>query len=111
MYVETDLSRHPATLALVDPDDFKSLKVVVHAQDGRGDDLAAALAPIATLDSDGNVLLAIAGLKRLAGERAADPRWLAAFDAMVAYARTRGWVDAGGSALQAHCEWDGEDPR
>jgi hypothetical protein len=111
MYVETDLSRHPAALALLEPDDFKSLKVVVHAPASRQDDLAQALAPVGAVDAEGNALLAIDALKRLAGDRADDPQWLAGFDAMVRYARTRGWVDAGGTALQAHCEFDEESRR
>lgn len=43
-------------------------------------------------------------LRRLA-PRGEDPAWLAAFDAMVAFARSRGWVDEGGR-IRAHVEAD-----
>ena len=109
MYLEADISRIPAALVLHEPDDFKSLKVVVHGPAGRRGDLADALAPLGTLDQDGNALLDTDELKRLAGDRAGDPEWIASFDSMVAHARSRGWVGSGGTALQAHCEWDEEE--
>jgi hypothetical protein len=102
MYVETDLT---AAAVLREPDDFRSLKVVVNAPgDDRGR-LADALASVGRLDGEGNAFLEIEALKRLAGDRAADAEWLGSFDAMVGYARGKGWVDADGAALQAHCEW------
>jgi hypothetical protein len=40
----------------------------------------------------------------LAGELAADPDWQAGFEKMVAFARSRGWIDAQGR-IRAHVEW------
>ncbi len=39
----------------------------------------------------------------LAGQ-AADDQWRAGFDAMVAYARDNGFLDASGTAIRAHLE-------
>jgi hypothetical protein len=109
MYVEADISRVPAALVLHEADDFKSLKVVIHGPARRNDDLVDALAPLGFLDQDNNAMLDIDELKRLAGDRAGDPGWIASFDSMVTYARSRGWVGSGGSALQAHCDWYPEE--
>jgi hypothetical protein len=40
----------------------------------------------------------------LANGRPADPQWRAAFDNMVAFAESRGWVDSDG-AIRAHLVW------
>jgi hypothetical protein len=105
MYVEIDLVRPGAGAALREPDDLGSLKVVVHGPPERREGLAAAVADVGRVDPSGDVFLAVEALKRLAGERVATAEWLQRFDRMVAYAASRGWVDADGTALRAHCEW------
>jgi hypothetical protein len=107
MYVDADLTASPVAVALREPDDFRSLKVVVQAPQESPDQLAAALSPLGWLDEDGNAFLKIDELKRLAGDRAYDHEWLESFGAMVDYARSKGWVGGDGAALQAHCEWHG----
>jgi hypothetical protein len=104
MYVDVRLDP-PAPPTLCDPDDLKSLKVVYH---GDPSGLAAALSGLARMTSDGHALLDAESLIGLAGDRARDPRWRESFDAMVAYAREKGWVEErdGDVALQAHCEPD-----
>src|SRR3954467_12668438 len=101
MYLDVTLDNDPAAPGLREVDDFKAFKVVVH---GSADDsrLRDALDGLGTLDGDGNAFLEIDAVKRLAGERARDAEWQRAFDGMVEYARGKGWVDAGGTALQAH---------
>ena len=105
MYVEVDLTVDPADVALRDPEDFGSLKVVVRDTGAGPSALHAALEGVGHLDSHGNALLRTLALKRMAGGLAGDPGWVRSFDRMVDYAATRGWVALGGSALQAHCEW------
>jgi hypothetical protein len=102
MYLDVRLDP-PSPPTLGEPDAFESLKVVYHG-DPAG--LAAALRGIARMTSGGDALLDAEGLIGLAGERARDPRWRESFDAMVAYARKKGWVEErdGRVALQAHCE-------
>jgi hypothetical protein len=101
MYLRVTLDDRPSTAVLCDVDNLRELKVVVS---GRAADLAEALAGIGRVAAGGDALLEVGGLKRLAGERAHDPEWVARFEAMVEYARSKGWVDEGGAVLRAHCE-------
>ena len=110
MYIEISLSRSrpgPGTVALREPDDFRSLKVVVHDESGTRDGLDEALAQVGRLAADGDAILRIDALRRLAHERARSTEWSESFDAMVQYAYSRGWMADDGAALQAHCEWRG----
>ena len=63
----------------------------------------AATAGWARWVDDEHVAVAPEVLLALAGERALDPAWRAAFDRMVAYARSRGWVDDHGD-VRLHVE-------
>ena len=81
MRLEIDLSTVPTTTELLDPDDLKSLKVVVRQAD--------------------HAFIAREELLRLAGGRADDPVWRTEFNAMVDYAESKGWTDEDG-AIRAH---------
>ena len=97
MYLDVSLTDTLPRPVLRDVDDFRAFMIVVR---GEGD-LAPAIEGIGRVD-DGNAFPDIDAVKRLAGERGTDPAWLEQFDAMVEYARSKGWVDD--AALQAHCE-------
>jgi hypothetical protein len=86
------------SVRLEQPDEFRSLKVVVA---GEGD-LPGVLAPYGTLAGEEHTHLRIDGLRELAGERAADPEWQRRFAAMIDYAGACGWVDADGRTVRAH---------
>ncbi|HEX4107520.1 MAG TPA: hypothetical protein VHX88_05265 [Solirubrobacteraceae bacterium] len=102
MYVLVDLESAPsAAPVLHEPDEFRSLKVVVRGEKGS---LAEAIAPVGWLDPGGDAFLSVDALRRLAGPRVRDASWNASFEAMLEYARSKGWVDPSGGALQAHCE-------
>ena len=105
MYVDVDLTAEPADVALREPDDFGSLKVVVRPAGARPAALYEALDGVGWLDAHGNALLRTTALKDLAGVLAESEEWLRSFDRMVAYATSHGWVALDGEALQAHCEW------
>jgi hypothetical protein len=105
VYVEVNLTADPADVALRDPDDLGSLKVVVRDAGAGPAALYAALEGIGWLDGRGNAMLLTTALKDMAGGLAQDVDWVRSFDRMVEYAATRGWVALGGTALQAHCEW------
>jgi hypothetical protein len=83
MWVEIDLETVPPGVALREAHDLGSLKVVV-----RGAEHAHVSATT---------------LRDLAGERASDPEWTEQLEAMVAYARSKGWVRDDG-AIRAHVE-------
>jgi hypothetical protein len=90
-------------LDLADVDNFRSLKVVFHGEGSDGSRLAEALKPVGRVVGD-STFLSIQELKRMAGARAEDPEWLAQFDSMITHARSKGWVDEDGEALEAHWE-------
>jgi hypothetical protein len=81
MRVEINLSTVPPATELRDPDDLKSLKVVVRRAD--------------------HAFIARDELLRLAGDRADDPAWRAEFEAMVGFAESQGWPGEDGS-IRAH---------
>lgn len=83
MYIELDLSAVPPTAELRDPDDFKRFEVVAAQPE--------------------HVFVGIDELRRMAGERAEDQEWQDGFEAMLAYAESKGWVQDG--AVRAHVEW------
>ena len=84
MLIEVDLSTVPPAVVLKDADNMKAFSVtVVQASE-------------TFVDRD--VLL------RMAGDLAGDSEWLAGFEAMVAYAQSKGWVRESDGAIQAHIE-------
>jgi hypothetical protein len=53
---------------------------------------------------DDHVWVDIANLRAAALARVDDPGYGERFDAMIAYARSKGWVDATGAHVRAHIE-------
>ena len=49
--------------------------------------------------------ITIDSVRRMAKGRVGDG-WDADFDGMLAFARSKGWVDEGGNTIQAHVEWE-----
>lgn len=88
MWVEVDLATVPPGVALHEADDLRSLKVVVRKAE--------------------HAHVSAATLRSLAGQRSADPQWCEELAAMVAYARSKGWVRQDGT-IRTHVEV-GEPP-
>ena len=89
---------------VLEPEDTKRLAVRVH----EAADLARAIATLGRVDADGeHVWLTIESLRSTA-LAAVEPdrrdRWVESFDAMVAYAVSKGWGSADGRAVRAHIE-------
>lgn len=91
-----------AVLTLQDPSTFTAFHVAVAGGDVDDDRLADVLAPHARL-ADGHAWVDVDAVATLAGD-AVDDDWRAGFDAMVAYARDKGFLSSDGSALRAHLE-------
>jgi hypothetical protein len=104
MYLHVDAMAVPATVQLVEPNDFTSFAVVVTGPPNRVTEVAAALAPLGTVDADGGH--AHLRPEAVRGLTDADDTWDAGFGTMVDYARTHGWVDDDGR-VRAHVEWRG----
>jgi hypothetical protein len=81
-------------------DDLKRFSVVV--EDGANDEeIARALGPLGTLDSSTHAWVSIARLRAECGHDG-DAGWSEAFDAMVRFAASKGWIDGTGAHLRAH---------
>ena len=52
----------------------------------------------------GDAFIEVGAVRRLAAGRVGD-EWEAGFVAMLDYARAKAWLDASGTAIQAHVEW------
>jgi hypothetical protein len=102
MVIEVDLRAAPATVRLVEPEDFGAFKIAAR---GPATELGSAVERFGRLTGDGHVLVDVTALRALAGERGRDRDWLASLDAMVDHARTRGWTDGGG-AIRGHVQWN-----
>jgi hypothetical protein len=93
-----------ARVSLEEPADCKKFHV---AATGEGDitRLGEVLGASAVGRTEGDVaFIDIDAVRRLAATQV-DDTWEADFSAMLEYARTKGWLNATGAAIQAHVEW------
>jgi hypothetical protein len=95
-----ELSLGSDSARLVDPEDLTGFAVVLEDDE---DPSPEALAAGGVLGLGDHAWVRTAALRRLAGP-AATPEWEEAFAAMLAYARTRGWVDDAQGAVRGHVE-------
>ncbi len=89
-----------ARFTLCEVDDFKRLHIEAADRDMALEDVAAALAPIATRDSD-NFWIGVEALKALSG-RAQDATWARNFTTMIASVQKFGWLSADGQRVRCH---------
>lgn len=102
MQVEVDLGATPPGAELADPEDCKAFKVVV-----RGSDYEAArqaIEKVGWLESADAVWISVDSLRRMAAGRV-PAAWSGDFQAMLSYARSKGWLDETGRYVRGHCEW------
>jgi hypothetical protein len=106
MIVTVDPSVAPPRIALVEPDEFGSFKVLVTGGD-RVESFASAIARIGRLADDADhAYISVSAVEALADGRARDENWVASLRSMVDAARRHGWVASDG-AIRAHVEWEG----
>ena len=105
MVIVVDLQQgDPAPVSLKDPDDCGTFHVEVI---GPRDDAALAHALVdadAGRVVDEHVLVDVGAVRRMASGRVGES-WPDDFEKMLAYARSKGWIDETGDAIQAHVEW------
>lgn len=96
------------TLVIVEVDDLKQLSLVAHPDT----DLARALITVGagTLTDADHAMISIEFLREAARAEHDLERWLTEFDAMIAYAATKGWVDAQGVFVRVHVQSWGDAP-
>ena len=104
MFVQVDLGPTPPRVTLEEPGDTKQFHLAVRG----GADLAmvyGALVDAAAGRLEGDdAWIGVDAVRRMAAGRV-DASWDAGFDAMLAYARSKGWLDEAGHAIKAHVEW------
>jgi hypothetical protein len=106
MYVQVDLGATPPAVSLEEPEDCKRFHVaVVNGRDATMVFGALVDAAAGRLEGD-DAWIAVDAVRRLAAGRVG-PGWDADFDAMLAFAASKGWLDPTGGSIQAHVEWQG----
>jgi hypothetical protein len=105
VFVRVDIAPERPVVTLEEPDDCTRFHLTVAG----GRDLArvfGALVDAAAGRLEGeHALVTIDAVRRLAAGRVEDD-WDARFDGMLAYARSKGWVDDTVNAIQAHIEYE-----
>ena len=105
MYVHVDLGDDPAAVTLAEAADCTRFHVAVAGPaDAARLDAALRVADAGGLDGDGEALVRVDAVRRLAAGAVGDS-WGPDFDAMLDYARAKGWLSEDGSLIRAHVEW------
>ncbi len=102
--MQVDLSTTPPVVSLEEPDDTARFHVSVQGGTDHGLAYGALVdAAAGRLDGD-DAWISVDAVRRMATGRV-DEAWDGALDAMLAYARGKGWFDEAGHAIRAHVEW------
>jgi hypothetical protein len=97
------LSGPGAQAELVEPADCKRFHVEYGVAGAAPADVAAALGDWADGAADGHVWIRVDAVRRAAAGRV-DAGWETEFGGMLAFARSKGWLDDAGDAIAAHVE-------
>jgi hypothetical protein len=104
--IQVDLHQHPPVVTLEEPGQTSAFHVAVIGGTDWGLVFGALVdAAAGRLEGD-QAFITIDAVRRMAAGRVA-AGWDAQFVAMLEYARSEGWMDEGGNAIQAHVEWAG----
>jgi hypothetical protein len=104
VYVQVDLTAQPPPVTLEEPDDCTRFHLaVVGGTDPARVFGALVDAAAGRLEGD-HALVTIDAVRRMAAGRVGDD-WGDRFDGMLGYARSKGWIDETGNAIQAHIEY------
>jgi hypothetical protein len=105
MFVQVDLGPTPPVVTLEEPGDTKQFHLAVVG----GTDAAmvyGALVDAAAGRLEGeDAWIGVDAVRRMAAGRV-EESWDADFDAMLGYAKSKGWLDEPGHAIKAHVEWE-----
>lgn len=113
--IRVDLAADPPAVWLDEPEDCQRFQVMVSGAVGGG--VAGAvgggsgLAPViarsgmARLDKDGSHAWVFVSALRRAADGRVGTEWPEAFEAMLGYAASKGWLSPSGEEIRAHVEW------
>lgn len=93
----------PDDVRVVDVDDLQRLHLALGAVENGEADAALRAAGLGRLEGEQG-FLDVAALRAAAQPQATAPGWAADWDAMLAYAGSKGWVVEDGASLQVHVE-------
>jgi len=100
MYVEIDPTQGRAEVREADDVEHFSVRTTGAADH---ESLSRSLGQLGRIDDTGHAWIDIQALRDATG-RSDDAEWSSGFDAMIAYATSKGWVDQAGAAVRAHVE-------
>ena len=106
MIIDIDLTGGSSVVQLVEPEDCKRFHLGVRGGDSEALGAALSTQAVGRLLPSGDALIDIDAVRRLAAGQVPDS-WGRDFDAMIGYAKSKGWLDDTGEAIQAHVEWAG----
>jgi hypothetical protein len=108
VFVKIDVAPYPPVVTLEEPDDTKKFHVsVVGTTDPESTWglVFGALVDAAAGRLEGDeAFITVDAVRRMAHDRVG-ATWNDDFTAMLAYARTKGWLDDNDVAIKAHVEW------
>ena len=107
MFVQVDVNVQPPVVTLEEPDDCTRFHLAVVG----GSDLARVFGALVDgaagrLEGD-HALVTIDAVRRMAAGRVGDD-WDDRFAGMLGHAKSKGWIDDSGNAIQAHIEYGAE---
>jgi hypothetical protein len=106
MYVQVDLAPSPPAVSLEEPEDCKRFHLAVVNGESAALVFGALVdAAAGRLEGD-HAWITVDAVRRMAEGRVG-PGWDADFEAMLAFAGSKGWLDPTGASIQAHVEWQG----
>ena len=104
MQVVVDMTTEPGAVGLDDPGDCGRFHVTVRGDgDSAALDRALRAADVGEVDGDGEALVRVAAVRRLAAG-SVGASWGEDFAAMLEYARSKGWLSDDGTSIRAHVE-------
>ena len=104
MFVKVDLAPTPPTVTLEEPEDTKRFHVAVVGGKDWGLVFGALVDAAAGRLEGEDAFITVDAVRRLADGRVPDG-WNEDVDAMIEYARSKGWFDDETHAIRAHVEW------
>jgi hypothetical protein len=102
--IQVDLRQHPPVVTLEEPDATTAFHVAVIGGTDWGLVFGALVDAAAGRLEGEHAFITIDAVRRMAKGRV-PVGWDERFVEMLEYARTKGWIDEGGNAIQAHVEW------
>lgn len=104
MFVTVDLAAHPPAIKLEEPSDCNRFHVEVSGgRDGVALGKALVEGGVGRVDGE-DAFIEVIAVRSMAEDRVG-PGWLDDFNAMLTFAKTRGWLAEQDSEIRAHIEW------